>query len=280
MKRKWSITLTAFFISGGFALSAFLYHPPAEITLLMREVLLRAEEWNIHMQGMVGVLPIQGDVVGRKGGQQLLRVSYDPLKRINNQWIVLDGQYGSGGLDFFNSLVLKKRLSFTGEDTRQFTRYSFIVAPSTLALFPDVVSAEGEIWFPRRPTSWAPSRVLLAMHTKSASDVKIDLAVQYVDLFNEVYPAPADPRPLSVVLDQLAGGPDSQAQLLLPLPTLKDELSSSQAFSSDFDQDELPDALELFYGTDPANPDSDNDTFSDGEEVSRGYNPAGAGQLD
>ena len=279
MKRKWSITLTALFISGGLALWAFLYHSPSEITLLARQLLLRADQWNIHMQGIVGTLPIQADVVGRKDGGQLFRVSFAPLKRINNQWIAIDDKYGSGGLDFFNSIVLKKRLSFTDEGTRQFARYSFIVEPSALELFPDAVSAEGEIWFPRRPAVWAPSRVMLTMRTKSASDVKIDLAVRYDDFFNGGYPAPANPRTLSVVLDQLAGEADSEAQLLLPLATPKDELSMSKAFFSDFDQDELRDALELFYGTDPANPDSDNDTFTDGEEVSQGYNPAGAGSL-
>ncbi|MBI4135674.1 hypothetical protein HY477_03000 [Candidatus Uhrbacteria bacterium] len=54
---------------------------------------------------------------------------------------------------------------------------------------------------------------------------------------------------------------------------------STAAFVSDFDHDGLSDALEIFYGTDPANPDSDDDTFLDGEEVRRGYNPLGGGEL-
>ena len=41
----------------------------------------------------------------------------------------------------------------------------------------------------------------------------------------------------------------------------------------DFDQDGLTDEMEEFYGTDPNNPDTDGDGFSDGNEVSRGYDP-------
>lgn len=278
MSRKWIITFVALFVSGGLAVSAFLYHSPAELTLLMREVLLDVPVWNMHIQGTVGVLPIQGDVVKRENSQQLLRVSYAPLKRINNQWVVLDAPYASGGLDLFESIVLTKRLASVKEDTRQFARYSFVIAPSTLALFPDVTSGEGEVWFPKRPSSWIPDRVKLIMHTKSDSDVKMDLVLRYGDLFHASYPAPGNPRLLSDILAQLAQGPGSDVNKPPTLPTLTGG-QISQAFSSDFDQDGLSDALEPFYGADPANPDSDNDTFLDGEEVKRGYNPMGEGSL-
>jgi len=42
-------------------------------------------------------------------------------------------------------------------------------------------------------------------------------------------------------------------------------------YDSDFDG--LTDKEEEIYGTDPTNPDTDNDTFLDGEEISAGYNP-------
>ena len=259
-------------------MSAFLYHPPAEITLLMRELLSDAKPWNIHMQGTVGALPIQADVAQRESGEQLLRVSYAPLKRINNQWVFLDNQDASGGLDLFESIILQNRLSPVKEQGREFARYSFAVTPSTLALFPDVVSGKGEVWFPQRPRSWIPDRLTLVMTTKSDLDVKLDLRLRYTDLFGENYPAPANPRPLAEVLAKLSDTDNkiSQPSALAPLAGGG---SFAQTFSSDFDQDGLSDALELFYGTDSANPDSDNDTFADGEEVSRGYNPAGAGTL-
>src|SRR3990167_7019969 len=142
MKKKWVIAIAAFFVSWGIAMSAFLYHPPAEITLLMRELLSDAKPWNIHMQGTVGALPIQADVAQRESGEQLLRVSYAPLKRINNQWVFLDNQDASGGLDLFESIILQNRLSPVKEQGREFARYSFAVTPSTLALFPDVVSGK------------------------------------------------------------------------------------------------------------------------------------------
>lgn len=47
----------------------------------------------------------------------------------------------------------------------------------------------------------------------------------------------------------------------------------------DSDKDGLPDVLEHFYGSDPANPDSDGDGASDGAEVDSGFNPTGAGRL-
>lgn len=50
-------------------------------------------------------------------------------------------------------------------------------------------------------------------------------------------------------------------------------------FNRDSDGDRLTDAQEETYGTDPDNPDSDEDGYSDGDEVSAGYNPLGSGRL-
>lgn len=47
----------------------------------------------------------------------------------------------------------------------------------------------------------------------------------------------------------------------------------------DTDADALSDDLETYYGTDPNNPDSDNDSYLDGQEVANNYNPLGAGAL-
>ncbi len=48
---------------------------------------------------------------------------------------------------------------------------------------------------------------------------------------------------------------------------------------NDIDKDGLSDDKEKLYGSDPKNPDSDNDGFSDGEEVNGGFNPIGGGKL-
>ncbi len=47
----------------------------------------------------------------------------------------------------------------------------------------------------------------------------------------------------------------------------------------DTDKDGLPDGLEEALGTDPKNKDSDSDGVTDREELERGYNPLGAGQM-
>lgn len=48
---------------------------------------------------------------------------------------------------------------------------------------------------------------------------------------------------------------------------------------SDPDHDGLPNMLEVFYLTDPANADTDGDGMNDGDEVAAGRNPSGPGAL-
>jgi len=47
----------------------------------------------------------------------------------------------------------------------------------------------------------------------------------------------------------------------------------------DSDQDGLPNDLEKRLGSNPDNPDSDNDGYTDSEEVKNGFNPRGRGKL-
>jgi hypothetical protein len=47
----------------------------------------------------------------------------------------------------------------------------------------------------------------------------------------------------------------------------------------DPDGDGLSNEKEAYYGTDANDPDSDNDGYSDGEEVASGHNPIGSGKL-
>lgn len=49
---------------------------------------------------------------------------------------------------------------------------------------------------------------------------------------------------------------------------------------NDNDHDGANNLLEFQFNVDPNNPDTDGDGFSDGEEISRGYNPNGEGRLD
>ncbi len=52
------------------------------------------------------------------------------------------------------------------------------------------------------------------------------------------------------------------------------------ALAVDTDADGLPDIVEAYYGSDPNKKDSDGDGYSDGDEVTKGYEPAGPGKLD
>ncbi len=72
---------------------------------------------------------------------------------------------------------------------------------------------------------------------------------------------------------------NSQAATVL-LTTDRLEAVNSAVLAKDTDGDGLPDDLEKYYGTDLDNFDSDNDGYSDGEEVSTNHNPLGAGVLD
>jgi len=47
----------------------------------------------------------------------------------------------------------------------------------------------------------------------------------------------------------------------------------------DSDSDGLSDKLEKWYGTDPHKKDTDNDGFSDHDEVKNKYNPTGNGEI-
>jgi len=58
------------------------------------------------------------------------------------------------------------------------------------------------------------------------------------------------------------------------------EEDSSVNEEADEDADGLTTAQEAQYGTDPLNPDTDGDGYSDGDEVASGYNPNGPGLLE
>lgn len=49
--------------------------------------------------------------------------------------------------------------------------------------------------------------------------------------------------------------------------------------ASDVDRDGLPNDREYLYGTDPRNPDTDGDGYSDGKEVRDGYDPTAKGEV-
>lgn len=61
-------------------------------------------------------------------------------------------------------------------------------------------------------------------------------------------------------------------------PDIKTDESEKSVQDSDADGLADRDEEEI-YGTDPSNPDTDSDSYSDGTEIQGGYNPLGAGPL-
>lgn len=54
-------------------------------------------------------------------------------------------------------------------------------------------------------------------------------------------------------------------------------LAGENAYDGDPDKDGLPNYLEYLHGTDPRNPDTDGDAFSDKQEIANGYDPDSKG---
>ena len=217
--------------------------------------------WHMAIEGEAQGQNLQIDLVKRAEDRILVRISYPPLKLINNQWIALRDE------SIFNHLYLTRRLTTLRELWKGQERYAFVFDNTAQEAFGAVAQNEGEIFFERK-TSLPFGAVLNSVHIRIA----------YADsLASGEY---AQPRVLEDVLGQLAEVAQARNGKPRRPPALASGNSDTSMFDYDFDRDGLPDALEMFYGTDPANPDTDNDTFLDGEEVERGYNPIGEGNLE
>ncbi len=93
------------------------------------------------------------------------------------------------------------------------------------------------------------------------------------------------PEPLETVPEEIT--PESEPEPVADLDSDQDGLTDAREQElgtdlnvSDTDQDGLFDREEVeVYFTDPLNPDTDGDTYTDGGEVESGYNPNGPGKL-
>lgn len=258
---KLSFALLAFFISFSLAVPAFFYLPPAAARFKLLRALENEPVWRIKAQAEVQGKEFKIDLVSfKKNSENLVRISYAPIKIINNQWIKLEA-----GLDIFSELQLKKRLTTFKDLVSRLEQYEFEVNSPMISEFPIALKNNGVIFFDRR--SGLPQKIELNgfegfVAYDSPSGEEINLA-----------------RPLAEVLrqfEELQKALNGKPKKLAPLGNPRAEAS---AFYADFDHDGVSDALEIFYGTDPANPDSDNDTFLDSDEIKRGYNPLGEGEL-
>lgn len=264
---RWLTASVGFTVSLGLAFAAYAYVPPPAAYARMLSELLSQPLWHIHLEGILGNLPLQADLVQERGARSLLRLSYPPLKLINNQWIEL----GSAE-ELFTIMQFTRRLPSVDHEGRHLNRYAFELQGEAFAPYASGFKG-GEIWLDHE--SGLPARL-----TFDGSEVpdasKLDARVSYVNPFGE---SEISSRPLDEVIAQLHAFAQAKNGKPNTLPSLADEHDNREAFVSDFDHDGLTDALEVFYHTDPANPDTDNDRFLDGAEVVEGYNPAGEGTL-
>jgi hypothetical protein len=81
------------------------------------------------------------------------------------------------------------------------------------------------------------------------------------------------PESATVLSPPPVSGADFAAPEAAALP------AAAELGGRDADEDGLEDLLEVFYGTNPRDPDTDRDGVSDGDEVLSGRNPRGQGSL-
>lgn len=106
----------------------------------------------------------------------------------------------------------------------------------------------------------------------------------------EVIPPPAVPEVTTPAPETVAPPAEPVAPVITVEPTVdtdndgltdtEEATAGTSAQVADTDADSLSDYEEItLWKTNPLNPDTDGDGFSDGQEVKNGYNPNGAGKL-
>ena len=274
--KKWIWSGSVLALALVFAAVAYVWQPLWRVAVNMRGQSARARVWSMHGEGLIFGTRLTGDLVKRTGGAIFLRLSYPLVRVINNQWIALNGVRDNSGAGVFPhlSLHLTKKLPAVVAGGIKFKRVAFSARQSDPRILPGADRVEGVLWFAKWDAP--PTRVDLRIFTALGKVGELQLEMSYIDRFGTAPPPPS--RSLAEVVVQLGDIARSKANAPKRVPSLGQGTSVSAAFASDFDQDGLSDGLELFYGTDAANPDTDNDTMLDGEEVRQGLNPVGLNQ--
>ncbi len=257
---KLAVAWKSLVVAASLSLVAFFYYPPSVAQQEVSKAVTDAQSWHLRAQGKIGAQSIGIDLVKHQG-ELFFRISYLPIKLLNNQWITL----GKSN-HLFSHLLFTKRLTTWRELFLRQEKYAFEWDEEAAKLISGIQNQDGVLLFDKRS-----SRPL------EFSAGRFKSVLEYQDqFFGEVVAAP---RSLSEVVSQLQelnglrnGNPRALSQLGSGSP-------DTRAFTSDFDHDGVSDAMEIFWGTDPANPDSDNDGHLDGDEIRRGYNPTGEGKL-
>ena len=280
MDTGWKFAITSLPVSLGLVIGAYLWAPPGKVVYEMRRALVTQDALDIRIQAVIQGELLQGDLIIRESASTLLRLSYPPFSLINNQWITFahtDTQHTPSPLREVGEIVqLIKRLPSIQAEGMRFRRYEFVFNDRALSrVYPILLNGTGEIWFPERETlpRWMLLRLPFAGLTQELS-----FNFTYDDRFNGG--APRSMRSVSDILAQLQAMQGSEKITPQVLPLLGKQENGPVLSDQDFDHDQLHDIVEPFYGTDPANPDTDNDTVLDGVEVSAGNDPQVSGVLE
>lgn len=266
--RKYIFLLCASLI---LAVAAFFYKSPGAAYYEMTRAMANQPEWRLHAEGLVGENPIKVDLAANAEGKTFARISYLPLKLINNQWIALHNSpqppltLRGGAKDIFQVFHLNNRLFPIKHNGKWYDRYKFNAPTEIINFFPGIISAEGELRFPFWPGTMLPSQGVITIHDQSGQPVYLEFFISYD---NELDENKIQARSLPDVLAQFAEIKNTGVSAPEKIGSLAQDKPSNKSFYSDFDKDGLSDALEIFYGADPANPDTDNDTVLDNEELS------------
>lgn len=261
---KLQRALLAFVVALVLAVLAFLYNPPAVIQRAMLRALGREPVLAMRIEGALDQGQLYLDLLKREDGAEFARIAYPPLKLLNNQWIALDRASSTSPISPFQ---LTNRLTTLRDLWHRRERFEFALN------IPQLVQGTGTLWLDTRTR--LPMQATIEV-TRATQPATLHFAFAYQDPTSGL---PFNARPLQEVLIQLGEVAKAHNDKPRQLKSLEESNGAPSAFMTDFDHDGLSDALELFYGTDPANPDTDNDTHLDGVEVEGGYNPAGEGRL-
>ncbi|KKU13798.1 MAG: Ricin B lectin [Parcubacteria group bacterium GW2011_GWC2_45_7] len=209
----------------------------------------------------------KGDLRFAEDGDYI-RVSFLPLKIINNQWIKLDAPPETAQtlfalFDAVSHVVLDRRLS---NEKQAHYSFEFKAPPSALRDFKGEIMLNSKTWLPA------------GLHIQAKlgkSEKASEITVRQIS-FEPVWmmDAPSGFLAVAEVFPKLENAALFLEKIAMP-SSLTSPRISIQQFSADFDGDHLPDTIEQVYGTDPANPDSDDDEHLDGDEIENGYNPLG-----
>lgn len=131
---------------------------------------------------------------------------------------------------------------------------------------------EGELWIGKK--DFLPYKFTATMQSQQDGSRATLSFTETLKDFNKpvTVVAPADAKDIMEVIGPLLGS--VYQGIVPPLANVAAEANK------DSDGDGLLDGAEKLYGSDPNNPDTDNDGHSDAEEVNNGYNPVGEGKLE